>query len=118
MKPRDPKSMTIEELWTLRLEIDSALASRIGAEKTKLEKQLKQLEDGTLNEIPRIERRPYPRVHPKYQNPARPEETWAGRGKQPRWLTAQIKSGKKIEDFRITPSSNRTRKRSSRNPTR
>jgi DNA-binding protein H-NS len=114
MKPRDPKSMTVNELWALHLEIKSALARRIAAEKTKLEKQLKQLEDGTLNEIPRTERRPYPRVHPKYQNPAKLEETWAGRGKHPRWLTAQIKSGKKLEDFRITPSSNRTRKRSSR----
>jgi len=66
----------------LHLEIKSALASRIAAEKTKLEKQLKQLKsDGTLNEIPRAERRPYPRVLPKYQNLAKPKETWAGRGK-------------------------------------
>jgi DNA-binding protein H-NS len=115
MKPRDLKSMTANELWALHLEIKTTLASRIGAEKAILEKQLKQLEsDTTLNEIPRTERRPYPRVFPKYQNPAKPEETWAGRGKQPRWLTAQIKSGKKLEDFRITPSSNRTRKRPSR----
>ena len=115
MKQRDPKSMTVNELWALHLEIKSALAGRIAAEKTKLEKQLKQLEsDGALNEIPRAERRPYPRVLPKYQNPAKPKETWAGRGKQPRWLTAQIKSGKKLEDLRIPPSSNRTRKRSSR----
>ena len=115
MKPHDFKLMTLDELWALHLEIKSALAGRIAAEKTKLEKQLKQLElDGTLNEIPRAERRPYPRVLPKYRNPAEPKETWAGRGKQPRWLVAQIKSGKKLEDFRITPSSNRTRKRSSR----
>lgn len=114
MKLRDLKSMTINELWALHLEIKSALASRIAAEKAILEKQLKQLESNTLNEISRTERRPYPRVYPKYQNPAKPEETWAGRGKQPRWLTAQIKSGKNREDFRITPPSNRTRKRSSR----
>jgi DNA-binding protein H-NS len=113
MKPRDLKSMTVNELWELYLEIRSALASSIAAEKTKLEKQLKQLgSDGALNEIPQAERRPYPRVLPKYQNPAKPKETWAGRGKQPRWLTAQIKSGKKIEDFRITPSSKRTQRSS------
>jgi DNA-binding protein H-NS len=28
-------------------------------------------------------------------------ETWAGRGKKPRWLSTQLKSGKQIEDFRI-----------------
>lgn len=46
-------------------------------------------------------RRPYPVVMPKYRNPERPSETWAGRGKTPRWLTAQLKSGRRIDDFRI-----------------
>src|ERR1700737_4280631 len=49
-------------------------------------------------------RRPYPRVFPKYRNPAKPSETWAGRGKKPRWLAAQLKSGKRIDDFRMQPS--------------
>jgi DNA-binding protein H-NS len=47
------------------------------------------------------ERRPYPTVFPKFRNPEQPSETWAGRGKKPRWLTAQLKSGKQIDDFRI-----------------
>ena len=46
-------------------------------------------------------RRPYPVVVPKFRNPERPSETWAGRGKTPRWLTAQLKSGRRIDDFRI-----------------
>jgi len=49
-----------------------------------------------------MERRPYPAVVPKYRNPDRPSETWAGRGKTPRWLTAQLKSGRRIDDFRIS----------------
>jgi hypothetical protein len=36
--------------------------------------------------------------------PDNPAETWAGRGLKPRWLTAAIKSGKKVEDFLITGS--------------
>jgi DNA-binding protein H-NS len=46
-------------------------------------------------------RRAYPTVLPKYQNSAEPHETWSGRGKQPRWLIAQLRSGKHLEDFRI-----------------
>ncbi len=46
-------------------------------------------------------RRPYPVVVPKYRNPEQPSETWAGRGKTPRWLTAQLNSGRRIDDFRI-----------------
>ena len=42
-------------------------------------------------------------VAPKYRNPENPAETWAGRGLKPRWLTAAIKSGKKLEDFAIGP---------------
>jgi DNA-binding protein H-NS len=46
-------------------------------------------------------RRAYPPVLPKFQNPADPNETWAGRGKQPRWLVAQLKAGRKTSDFLI-----------------
>ncbi|WP_430642597.1 H-NS histone family protein [Bradyrhizobium paxllaeri] len=35
--------------------------------------------------------RSYPPV--KYQNPDQPSETWTGRGKEPRWLVAQLKLG-------------------------
>lgn len=38
---------------------------------------------------------------PKYRNPENPSETCAGRGLKPRWLTAAMKGGKKLEDFAI-----------------
>ena len=41
------------------------------------------------------------KVAPKYRNPANPTETWAGRGQPPRWLAAELKSGKTLEDFLI-----------------
>ena len=41
------------------------------------------------------------KVPPKYRNPAKPSETWTGRGKQPRWMAALIAKGKKPEDFLI-----------------
>jgi DNA-binding protein H-NS len=41
------------------------------------------------------------KVAPKYRNPANHAETWAARGKQPRWLAAEIAKGKKLEDFAI-----------------
>jgi len=52
-------------------------------------------------------RRPYPPVPPKYRNPDQPSETWAGRGKQPRWLVAKLGSGKRIDDFKIKKAANR-----------
>jgi DNA-binding protein H-NS len=107
MKRHDFNLMSVNELWALRSEISSVLANKITAEKTKLEKRLRQL---VPSETVRRERRPYPQVFPKYRNPAEPAETWAGRGKQPRWLTAQLRTGKKLDDFRIQSGSGNARR--------
>ena len=113
MKPHDFKLMTLDELWAMHLEINSLLASRLAAEKTRLEKWMRELKlDGVSSGSAQRERRPYPQVFPKYRNPAKPGETWAGRGKQPRWLTAQLRSGKKLDDFRIRRSGRARRARS------
>jgi DNA-binding protein H-NS len=104
MKPRDLKSMSVEELWSLHELASAELARKINAETAKLEQRLRQL---TLDAVPHNgkkishARRPYPQVYPKYRNPAEPSETWAGRGKKPRWLSAQLESGKQIDDFLI-----------------
>jgi DNA-binding protein H-NS len=38
----------------------------------------------------------------RYRDPKNPENTWAGRGRMPRWLVAATKGGKaKKEDFLI-----------------
>lgn len=37
----------------------------------------------------------------KYADPANPDNTWSGRGRKPKWLVAQIESGKTVEDFAI-----------------
>jgi DNA-binding protein H-NS len=104
MKPYDLKSMSIDELCDLHEFVSSALARRIPAEAERLNRRLRQLGlAGVPHDVKKTShaRRPYPKVFPKYRNPAKPSETWAGRGKQPRWLTAQLKSGKQIDEFRI-----------------
>jgi DNA-binding protein H-NS len=39
------------------------------------------------------------KVAPKFRSPD--GETWAGRGARPRWLSALIRQGHKIEEFAI-----------------
>jgi DNA-binding protein H-NS len=41
------------------------------------------------------------KVAPKYRNPANSRETWAGRGKQPKWLAAETAKGRKLDEFLI-----------------
>jgi DNA-binding protein H-NS len=104
----DLDGMSADELWSLHEEIGKILSDRITTEKRELERRLAQLKrdypiDDSLPEdnISRAPRQKYPEVIPKYRNPETPHETWAGRGKQPRWMVAALKSGSKIEDFLI-----------------
>ena len=95
MKRVELDRMNADDLWSLHVEVSELLQQRIQTEKQLLVERLKQLK------APVSGRRPYPPVAPKYRNPDRPSETWAGRGKQPRWLVKQLKSGGRIEDFSI-----------------
>jgi DNA-binding protein H-NS len=113
LKKIDIEAMSFDDLWALHEQISQILSVRITSEKRELERRLAVL-NGSRDVIGTPDsdnsaqsynasgkaRRKYPRVLPKYRNP-QTSETWSGRGKQPRWLVAAIKTGRKIEDFEI-----------------
>jgi DNA-binding protein H-NS len=92
--------LDFEGLMELREQVEKALVSHRGA----LEKQLERL-GGSLTSVGGKVVRvggsilKGTKVAPKYRGPG--GETWAGRGAKPRWLTAAIKDGKKLEQFLI-----------------
>src|SRR6202008_4564157 len=110
-KKLELETMSLDELWSLHEKTSAILSARIKAEKHELEKRLAVLNrgmdiidgSGELQSFDGKPRRKYPRVLPKYRNP-QTSETWSGRGKRPRWLVAAMKSGRKIEEFRIAQS--------------
>jgi DNA-binding protein H-NS len=114
MEKLDLDAIPLDELWLLHEQITRVLSARIIAQKQELEERLRQLNLGRVPVDAVVvdlkpgrangmrERRKYPRVLPKYQNPSEPAETWSGRGKQPRWLVSALKAGSKIEDFEIS----------------
>jgi DNA-binding protein H-NS len=123
MAKLDLEGMSLDELWELHERLSRMLSARILAEKQELEKRLAKLSGGhersggvlvalgakaARGDRPR---RKYPQVFPKYQNPSDPNETWSGRGKQPRWLVAALKAGGKVDDYRISESDARLRVR-------
>jgi len=111
MRKPDLNAMQFDELWQIHEELVKILSDRIVAEKRDLEKRLAQLNRVEIvrdpegaNPLPtadRAPRREYPKVLPKYCNPQTPSETWSGKGKQPRWLVAALKSGHKLDEFKI-----------------
>ena len=100
MKQDTFQSVSVDELWKLHEEISTILAVRIKFEKRKLEERLRKL-NRTFLPPSRERRRPYPKVLPKFQNPVEPTQTWAGRGKKPRWFSEMIEAGKSLDDLRI-----------------
>ncbi len=102
-------AMSTDELWDLYEQVMSTLTRKMADEKLKLEERLRRLNSD--NAISRDRpRRPYPKVLPKYQNPRNPTEKWSGRGKQPRWVRAQLRAGKKLDHLLINRSQTRRRR--------
>jgi DNA-binding protein H-NS len=93
------KTLSLDKLVKLKGQIEAALASKVTEQRRDLELELSKLNrfQGSRGGL----RGARGAVAPKYRNPENPTETWAGRGLQPRWLAAAIKSGKKLEDFAI-----------------
>jgi DNA-binding protein H-NS len=52
------------------------------------------------------------KVAAKYRGPN--GETWAGRGTRPRWLTSELKKGRKLESFLIDKRAGKRTKRRAR----
>ena len=96
MKNIDLAKMSVDELWALHEDLRETLATRLDAEMHEMRCRMAQIDAR--------QRRPYPKVQPKYRNPERPSETWSGRGLQPHWVRAQLRRGKKFDDLLISRS--------------
>jgi DNA-binding protein H-NS len=102
MKQNNFASMSVDELWSLRAKTGQMLTARIKVEKRQLEERLTELGRRFSRTADKArQRRPYPKVLPKYQNPDRPFEKWSGRGRQPRWVSQMLQAGRSIDDLRI-----------------
>ena len=99
MKTLHLETMSIDDLWQLYEQVGRVLAEQMTSEKRKLERRLSQL--GDVAHSSERQRQPYPKVHPKYQNPDDPSKTWAGRGRTPRWISEMLTAGKSMDDLRI-----------------
>jgi DNA-binding protein H-NS len=103
------KTMPIAKLQNLKSQVEAAISAKVTERRRELEMELSKLAGfGGRGKATKFGRggRMGP-VAPKYRNPENPAETWAGRGLKPRWLTAAIKGGKKLDDFLI-PGADKT----------
>ena len=104
-QPEQLADTSIDGLIAERDRIDRLIRERIGAEKKALAAKLELIERFEARTIahrlaPPSTTRRKATVAPKYRNPAT-GETWAGRGKRPRWMQKAIAAGHRQDDFRI-----------------
>jgi DNA-binding protein H-NS len=118
------EAMTVSQLLQLRDKVQTALSSKIELEREELQRKINELSNlvspaagNGRSEIrlgrdqrraagrPRGNGKSHPlkgrTVAPKYRDPANRDQTWAGRGQAPRWLTAYENQGRRREDFLI-----------------
>lgn len=104
--------LTFDDLQYIAGKLDSYRAEVMSALEQKREERLKELqarierdkaELATLSPAPVAAEKSKMEnpSKPKYRDPTKPENTWAGRGKQPMWLKEKLESGAKLEDFLI-----------------
>ena len=103
MKSLNLKSMTAEALIDLRNDIDKVLSAKVTAERRELRAKLEKLDQYGRPVRGAKGGRSHPlkggKVAPRFRGPE--GETWSGRGLRPKWLTALMAQGRKLEEFAI-----------------
>lgn len=94
------KSLSVPQLLAMRSDIDVMLQSR----RSELQAQLAEI-GGSTGGSGRVSRIKGLKVAAKYRHP-KTGETWSGRGGVAGWLAAELKAGKKREDFLIGGAGN------------
>lgn len=97
--------LSFTELKSLHEQIVTAIEQRQAAEKAEAKKQILELVklhglslDDVLSKTTTAVRKP---VEAKYKNPNDESQTWAGRGRKPAWVQAQLDEGFSLEDLAI-----------------
>ncbi len=99
--------MSYRDLLQLSQQLAREIESRKKSEKGKVKRELIALVENAGFELDDIvgakkgAARKRRKVAPKYRNPRNPDETWTGRGRQPKWLVAELAKGRKLGSFLI-----------------
>ncbi len=101
----DTSKLSLDELQALRLQIDRELTARKELRRNETLSQLRTVAKKagfSLEELVReTKKKTRPSAPVKYRDPANPSNTWAGRGRKPKWLEAALKRGEMIESFAV-----------------
>ncbi|OTG81205.1 DNA-binding protein [Acinetobacter sp. ANC 4558] len=105
----DISNLSVEELKRLQIEAEALIASKkdqaiedaynqIIAVAENVGLSVDQILEFGLSKRKKSTRKA---VEPRYRSKVNENDTWTGRGKQPRWLVAELEKGAQLDDFLI-----------------
>lgn len=106
----DPNNESIHQLFAARDKLnqlikerrDIVLRASFESFKSVAEQYDLSLEDAlAIVTQPTSKQQARSKVAIKYRNPENNNETWTGRGKEPKWLAAKLASGQSLDNFLI-----------------
>ena len=104
-RPNSFERMSYKQLAELRNQIDRLMVEKQNSARSELRQKMEDLAKAqglSLNDVLGRRGKGKGTVAIKYRDPKNPENTWTGRGRMPRWITAATKGGKaRKEDFLI-----------------
>ena len=100
------EGFSIPELENLAVRVVVQINNKKEERKRELLEEMEKIaerEGLTLKEVMRAGQKRKRRQAPKqkYRNPAKPSETWSGRGKKPAWVEKALEQGKSLKDLQI-----------------
>ena len=99
------ENMSYAELAEMQARIERAKTEKQSSERASLRQKLTEMAKKhgfDIHDLFGDRRKGKGSVAVKYRDPNNPGNTWTGRGRMPRWMTAATKGGKaKKEDFLI-----------------
>lgn len=104
----DLSDYNLSELKGLQAEIEKEIKARQQQDVAKAREQILAIAQGFGVSVEELlanggkkSKSSGKKVKVQYQNPADNAQTWTGRGRQPRWITEGLASGKSLDDFRV-----------------
>ena len=101
----DLQKLSYRELVELNDRIGKAIEAKKLSEKSDIKKQVKALIESAGFDVGDIVGNQSSKslkgrkVAAKYRNPKNPQDTWTGRGRQPKWLVAELGRGRSLNSF-------------------
>jgi DNA-binding protein H-NS len=103
-RPSNLEKMSFAELTKMQTQIERLKVGKQNEERAAVRQKVLDLvkQHGfDINDLFGKRGRGKGTVAVKYRDPKNPGNTWTGRGRMPRWMTAAVKGGSKRDDFLI-----------------